>query len=30
MLYEALVVIAGLFLDFTFVEMKGPNKRLII
>ena len=28
MLYEALKVIAGLFLKFTIVIMKGPNKTL--
>ena len=25
-LYEALYAVAGLFLIFTFVKMKGPNK----
>ena len=27
-LYEALVVIAGLFFEFTSVKMKGPNKQI--
>ena len=26
--YEALSVIVGLFLTFTIVKMKGPNKQL--
>ena len=26
--YKALSVIVGLFLTFTIVKMKGPNKRL--
>ena len=27
-MYEALLVIVGLFFNFTFVRMKGPNKTL--